>query len=482
MVDFSRTRDSLEHGKTHWGGSWRRWKILLVTEDRKLHEELAKGAFQVVWLTELSKLRKIIEENDFQALVIVQGEREELLRDVVRETDGTDLPWTFVVVPDLRDLSKIEYLPQKSRWTILLEPQSPMRLSALVEQTLERRSLSGELQYLRHREPYIYDPKKIVAESASMKAVIELARKVASSEATVLIQGETGTGKELLAAAIHFNSPRRSAPFLVVNCAGLHEELLESELFGHEKGAFTGAHRSRMGRFEQANGGTVFLDEVAEMSPRVQAKILRVLQERCFERLGGTETIKVDVRILASTNKDLMRAVEERKFRKDLYYRLSVVPIQIPPLRQRPEDILPLANFFLSKYGSSKGHRIKGFDPQAQKAMLQYPWPGNVRELENVVERAVSVCRKEMISPADLMLPEAPSSSDFRIQLPPQGITIQEVEKSLIIQALERTNWVQRKAARLLGISPRALHYKLRKYKIPTKRRRVGIDSRGKGH
>jgi len=482
MVHFPEKKDPLDYWEAQTGGPPRRWDVLLLSPRRELSVVLGGGPFQLLWLKDASKLGEILEQKDFHALIIAPGPKEGLLRDVVRELKGRELPWTVAIVPDLALFSGMEELPQKSRWTIMLEPQHPSTLASLIERALEGRSLSGELQYLRHREPYIYDPKRIVAESPSMKAVIELARKVAPSDATVLIQGETGTGKELVAAAIHFNSLRRHGPFLVVNCASLHEELLESELFGHEKGAFTGADRSRIGRFEQAHGGTLFLDEVAEMSPRVQAKILRVLQERCFERLGGTESIKVDVRILASTNRDLMKAVEERRFRKDLYYRLSVVPIHIPPLRQRPEDILPLANFFLSKYASSKGCRTTGFDPEAQKALLAYSWPGNVRELENVVERAVAVCRHELITPSDLMLPEVLPSPESHVQLPPGGVTLREVEKSLIIQALERTNWVQRKAARLLGISPRALHYKLRKHKIPSRGRGAGIDRPWKGH
>jgi len=482
MVHFPEEKDPFDPWEARPGWPSRKWNILLVSPQRELSEELEGGAFQLLWLRDASKLGEILEQKDFHALIIAPGPEERLLKDVVREVKGKALPWTVAIVPDLGLFSSIEHLPHKSRWTIMLDPQHPKTLATLIQGGLEERTLSGELQYLRHREPYIYDPKRIVAESPSMKAVIELVKKVAPSDATVLIQGETGTGKELVAAAIHFNSLRRHGPFLVVNCASLHEELLESELFGHEKGAFTGAHRSRIGRFEQAHGGTLFLDEVAEMSPRVQAKILRVLQEKCFERLGGTESIKVDVRILASTNRDLMKAVEERRFRRDLYYRLSVVPIHVPPLRQRPEDILPLANFFLSKYASSKGHRIRGFDPEAQKAMVAYSWPGNVRELENVVERAVAVCRQEVITPNDLMLPDVLPFPESHVQLPPGGVTLREVEKSLIIQALERTNWVQRRAARLLGISPRALHYKLRKHKIPSRGRTLGIDRPRKGH
>jgi len=323
-------------------------------------------------------------------------------------------------------------------------------------------SLFGaEIDYLRHTQKYIYDLDRIVAESPQMKKIISLVKKICPFDTTVLITGETGTGKEVIAGAIHFNSSRRKRAFIKVNCASLPETLLESELFGHEKGAFTGAYKRRIGRFEQANGGTIFLDEIGDMSLSIQAKILRVLQEKEFERLGGDQVIKVDVRILAATNKDLKSLIEEGKFREDLYYRINVVHIHLPPLRERREDILPLAHFFLKRFNFELNKQIKGFSEKAKKIILDYHWPGNVRELENVIERAVLMAEGNIIHAEDLALEYEPFPS-----LVKKGIKLKEAEKELIIQALEKTNWIQKKAAELLGISKRAIHYKIHKYGI----------------
>jgi len=296
-----------------------------------------------------------------------------------------------------------------------------------------------------------------------MKAVLDLVRKVADSASNVLITGDTGTGKELLAAALHFNSPRRRQNFVAVNCAALPDTLLESELFGHEKGAFTGAYKRRIGRFEQANGGTLFLDEIGDMSASTQAKVLRVLQERQFERVGGTQTISVDVRLVAATNRNLGAMVEEKTFRDDLYYRLNVVPLHLPPLRERRADILPLAEFFLRKFRHELGRSGLTFAPATVARLLEYDWPGNVRELENVVERAVLIGGGALIEPADLVL-ERPTKSSIRPPTAREDLNLAELEKSAIAQALERAGGVQKEAAKLLGISPRAIHYKIRKY------------------
>ncbi|HDD35433.1 MAG TPA: sigma-54-dependent Fis family transcriptional regulator, partial [Candidatus Desulfofervidus auxilii] len=323
-------------------------------------------------------------------------------------------------------------------------------------------SLFGaEINYLRHTQKHIYDLDRIVAESPQMKRVIALIRKISPFDTTVLITGETGTGKEVIASAIHFNSPRKKRAFVKVNCASLPETLLESELFGHEKGAFTGAYKRRIGRFEQANGGSIFLDEIGDMSPALQAKILRVLQEKEFERLGGDQVIKVDVRVLVATNRDLKRLIEEGKFREDLYYRINVVHIHLPPLRERREDIIPLAQFFLKRFNSELNKQIKGFSEEAKKLILDYTWPGNVRELENVVERAVLMAEGNFIHPEDLSI-----ESETFPHFTKRGIKLKEAEKELIIQALKKTNWIQKKAAELLGISRRAIHYKIHKYGI----------------
>jgi len=410
---------------------------------------------------------RMLQEEDPNLLLVAPGTSKTYHESLLRLFSGLrrDIP-VILLVNSRQEAGSFEVFLDSAHWNLLVGPQSPENLPTIIGRILEKERLGRELDYLRHREPHIYDFRKMVVHSPKMISVMALVRKIAPSEATVLIQGETGTGKELVAAAIHFNSPRRSMPFLAVNCASLHEELLESELFGHEKGAFTGADRQRIGRFEQAHGGTLFLDEVGDMSPRLQAKVLRVLQERSFERLGGSRTIQVDVRIVAATNKDLRKALAQGTFRKDLYYRLSVVPIQLPPLRERVEDILPLARFFVRKYGHPRGDSPKSIHPEAEEALMRYPWPGNVRELENVIERAMVVAKGPLIGLADLMLPEALPGSLGRVQLPPEGVRLEEVEKSLILQAMERSRGVQRKAAKLLGISPRALHYKLRKHGI----------------
>src|ERR1700716_4210779 len=258
-----------------------------------------------------------------------------------------------------------------------------------IEKALEVKRLRGELEYLRGTQQDIYEFDKIVGSSAALQHVLEIVKKVAKSNTTVLIRGETGTGKELIAGATHHNSLRAARNFVKVNCAALQENLLESELFGHEKGAFTGADKQRIGRFEQADGGTLFLDEIGDMSPSTQAKILRVLQEHEFERLGGTRTLRVDVRLIAATNRNLPQMVSTGHFREDLYYRLNVVSIEMPPLRERKEDVNQLAMFFLRRFAGELKKRVDGLSPDALKLLMRYNWPGNIRELENSIERAV---------------------------------------------------------------------------------------------
>jgi transcriptional regulator with PAS, ATPase and Fis domain len=283
----------------------------------------------------------------------------------------------------------------------------------------------------------------------------------------VIILGETGTGKELVAGAIHYNSIRSDGPFVRVNCAALPEQLLESELFGHERGAFTGADRQRIGRFEHANGGTIFLDEIADMSLYTQAKVLRVIQEKEFERLGSNETVKTDVRIISATNQDLMQRMQQRLFREDLYYRLNVVTIHLPPLRERNGDIGLLIQFFLKKYAGQMSKRIRGIENQAMNTLTRYHWPGNIRELENTMERAVLLTEGDMITGEDLDLffaHESTLGEEERLKLPNAGIRLEDAERDLILQALERCGWVQKDAAQLLGISSRALNYKVKRF------------------
>ncbi|AFQ42677.1 sigma-54-dependent transcriptional regulator [Desulfosporosinus meridiei] len=346
----------------------------------------------------------------------------------------------------------------------LMKPFDIDELLITVAKAFEVESLREQMDYLKGEVRS--GGWQLVGNSETMNGVKHLVERVALTPATVLIQGESGTGKELVAHAIHTLSPRVNGPFIRVNCAALTETLLESELFGHEKGAFTGAHARKTGRFELADGGTLFLDEIGELSFNVQAKLLRVLQERTFERVGGEKTIKVDVRIIAATNRDLLKESQEGRFREDLYYRLSVFPIFIPPLKERREDIPLLVNHFLKKlrtYGQAKA-----FSPGALKQLMEYDWPGNVRELENVVERMVIISQGSVIG--DEGLPIVNSARKVKepdlFVLPPQGVSLEELEKSFLQQAMEQTGGNQSQAAKRLGLSRHAFLYRLEKYGI----------------
>jgi DNA-binding NtrC family response regulator len=349
--------------------------------------------------------------------------------------------------------------------------QKPFEIEEMevkIEKALEMRRMRNELDYLRHTQNDIYDFDRIIGSSAALQKVLSVVRKVTKSNTTVLIRGETGTGKELIAGAIHHNSLRATRNFVKVNCAALPENLLESELFGHEKGAFTGADRQRIGRFEQADGGSLFLDEVGDMSPSTQAKILRVLQEHEFERLGGTRTHKVDVRLIAATNRDLSAMVATGQFREDLYYRLNVVSVEMPPLRERKEDILALGMFFTRKFAGELKKKIDGVESEAQKMLLRYNWPGNIRELENSIERAILMTEGAQITSEDLRLGEIPVAGQSGretvqlVRIPPSGVSLEEIERTALVEALKMSNWVQKDAAELLAISPRVMNYKIK--------------------
>jgi len=342
----------------------------------------------------------------------------------------------------------------------LLKPlANPDELRLTVRRVLEERRVTDEATTLRQATEAGFPFGEIIAGDAKMQAALELGRSVAPTDATVLLTGETGTGKELMARAIHRWSPRAEEAFVAVNCAALAETLLESELFGHEKGAFTGAAAQRRGRFELAHGGTLFLDEVGEMTPALQAKLLRVLQDGTFERVGGTKTVTVDVRVIAATNRDMRRLVGERAFREDLYYRLSVFPIVLPPLRERPADILPLAAHILQQASRRFGKRIVGFADEAQALLQDYAWPGNIRELQNVIERAAILCREDRISPAHLNLSPALGAS-----APTAPKTLRELEREAILAALAAHDGNRRKAAEQLGVGLRTLYARLQEY------------------
>jgi DNA-binding NtrC family response regulator len=372
----------------------------------------------------------------------------------------------FVVMTAFGTVSSAVEAMKKGAENYLLKPLDPEALGAVVERAMEKAKLVQEARRLRDRLRERNAISHIVSGDPKMHAILELVGQVGPSRASVLVTGESGTGKELIAEAIHSAGPRARSPFVRLHCAALSESLLESELFGHERGSFTGAVARREGRFKQADGGTLFLDEIGEIPPAVQVKLLRFLQEKTFERVGGNETLKVDVRIIAATNRDLVAEIRKGAFREDLYYRLNVVTIEMPALRDRRGDIAPLASFFLKRYAVENGKNIDTIADDALEAIVAYRWPGNVRELENVIERAVVLCETGRIE--KMHLPPTVAPSDRRDAVPPiPGSTIAELERYAILRTLEACGGSTSKAATVLGISPRKIQYKLHEYEQP---------------
>jgi DNA-binding NtrC family response regulator len=372
----------------------------------------------------------------------------------------------FVVMTAFGTIGSAVAAVKKGAENYLTKPLEFEALSAVVERAMEKARLLQETRHLRDRlrERNVFG--HIVSDDPKMQAVLELVAQVGPSKASVLITGESGTGKELIAEAIHAASPRAKQPFVRLHCAALAESLLESELFGHERGAFTGAFARREGRFKQADGGSLFLDEIGEIPGATQVKLLRFLQEKAFERVGGNETLKVDVRIIAATNRDLKAEIKSGVFREDLFYRLNVVTVELPPLRDRKGDIAPLASFFLRRYAAENGKSLEGFTPSALAHLTAYAWPGNVRELENVIERAVVLCDAKEVEPRHLpptLLPERERPGPPPIP----GSTIADLEKYAILKTLETCGGSTSKAAMLLGISTRKIQYKLHEYGEP---------------
>ncbi|MBW2043191.1 MAG: sigma-54-dependent Fis family transcriptional regulator [Deltaproteobacteria bacterium] len=364
--------------------------------------------------------------------------------------------------------SAVEAL-KSGAYDYLTKPLDFEVLKISLARALEHSGLKAENATLKSRMSADYDLENIIGKSRPMKELVDMMSMVAPSEATVLIIGESGTGKELIAKSIHHNSRRKDRPLVVVNCAALTETLLESELFGHEKGAFTGADKRREGRFKQADKGTIFLDEIGETSAAMQAKLLRVIQEREIQRVGGEETLSVDVRILAATNRNLEEEVKEGKFREDLFYRLNVVTLRIPPLHERQDDIPLLAQHFLEKYAKKNNKQVKGFSPLAMDMLLKYAWPGNVRELENVIERAVILLPDEHITEKELPTTVTESYAEEKDWVsPPSQVAanrpLEEIEKEAILATLEDSGGNKSETARRLGINRKTLHKKLKDY------------------
>jgi DNA-binding NtrC family response regulator len=393
--------------------------------------------------------------------------------DLIKEIQKKGLPVTVIVITGHGSIDEAVQAIRLGAYDFLTKPIDVDNLRLVVQRALRERALQDEVTLLRAQLQQRYCFRNILSKNPHMHAVFELINNVAHSTTTVLIEGETGTGKEQVARAIHEASTARTGPLVVVNCAALPETLLESELFGHEKGAFTSAVGQRKGRFEMADKGTIFLDEVGDVPPAMQAKLLRVLQERCFERVGGTEIIEVDVRIIAATNRSLQRLVKHGTFREDLYYRLNVVKIDLPPLRERSEDIPLLAAHFAQKY-ARPGESPKQISPPAMEALLNYRWPGNIRELENIIERAIVTSHDHVIQrenlPAEILMPHPPKLP-FHINLDrPLPELLREVaatiEQQYIHKALRKAHGNVGRCAQICGMSRRSVTAKIAEYKL----------------
>ncbi|MBI1894267.1 MAG: sigma-54-dependent Fis family transcriptional regulator [Candidatus Rokubacteria bacterium] len=451
-------------------------KILIVDDEPSLREYLAialeREGYEVGKAESGEEARRLLEEDAYDlALVDLRMPGADGL-EVLRRAKSVDPTLMVVMMTAYSTVETAVEAMKEGAFDYLIKPFKTEVLKVQIRRALEHRALHRENVWLRREVETKYRFENIVGKSPKMQELFETIVRVAGSRATVLVVGERGTGKELVARAIHFNSPRKGGPFVPLNCSAIPQELMESELFGHVKGAFTGAVASREGVFELAHGGTLFLDEISEIPLTLQAKLLRVIQEREFRRVGGTKEIRVDVRIISATNRNLTEAVAKGSFRDDLFDRLNVVQLNVPPLRDRAEDIPLLVYHFLQRFSSEVERPIKLVAPEALALLEAYQWPGNVRELENLIERAVTLARSDRIDVADL--PESILRSSQHqpvpIELPSGGISIERVvaavERSLLEQALRRTGGIQTKAAELLGCSLRSFRYLVKKYGI----------------
>jgi len=447
-------------------------RLLVVEDNRALRVGMARALaerFDVVDVEDrgdaaLARLRDIgLEAYDVIVTDLrMPGADGQAVLRAARERD----PRTAVImVTAFASIEAAVAAMKQGAFDFVEKPFPLEELDARVVKALGHSRLLSEVVTLRAERSARRGSDRVVGRSAGFASALELAQRVAPMRSTVLLTGETGTGKEVVAAMIHEASARAAGPFVKVNCAALPETLLESELFGHEKGAFTSADRVRIGRFEQANGGTLFLDEVGDLSLATQAKLLRALQEQEFQRLGGTRALRTDARIIAATNRDLERALASGDFREDLYFRLNVITIPLPPLRERREDIEALALYFLEQFGHELGRARTGFSQAAQEKLLGHVWPGNVRELRNAIERAVLLSEGTRIEAADLRFGSGtnPAGGAWRPALPPGGVAMDDIERAVVLEALERHGWVQKEAAAWLGVSRRKLNYMIQR-------------------
>jgi two-component system, NtrC family, response regulator len=451
---------------------------ILVVDDEKnytavLNAVLEEEGFETFVANSGAKALEVIEREEISLVItdmkmpVMDGLA--LLEKIKRRQP--DMPVILMTAHGTVD--KAVEAMQKGAYTFILKPFENERLVMYANKAVELHRLVKDNQRLQHEVEYQYSFDNIIGKSQAMQNVFKTIRKVGPASATVLILGESGTGKELVAKSIHFNSPRRNKPIIAVNCAALAENLLESELFGHEKGAFTGAISRKKGRFEMADGGTIFLDEIGELPPSLQVKLLRVLQEKTIERVGGTLPIPVDIRVIAATHRSLKQEIEEGRFREDLFYRLNVVRIQLPPLKQRPEDIHLLIDHFIRKYSKERpaGKTITQVDPAVERLFQDYHWPGNVRELENTIERVMVLCPGPAITIEDLPTELRDHvHNTLHLEGIPADATLYEtlamVERKMILRAMKMAGHVQTKAAEILGIGKSGLNQKLKKFNL----------------
>ncbi len=448
-------------------------KILLAEDEKStrmyINDILEQRGYDVSPFSDGSQAIEAFDEGDFDLVLtdvmMPNANGFDLLRHV-RES-GKEI--AVIIMTGYGTTDKAVEAMHLGAFDFISKPCKPDLIVMTVSRALSWMKLKKENLQLKDKLKDRYDYGKMVGYSDSMRHVFEIIKKVATMDSTVLIQGESGTGKELVARAIHYNSEKRNGLLVPVNCGAIPSELLESELFGHEKGAFTGAIRTKIGRFEMAHGGTIFLDEIAEMSPMLQVKLLRVIQEKSFERVGGVSPVHVDIRIIAATNQDLERAVAERRFREDLFYRINVVPVNMPPLRQRDSDVIILANHFLHKFNKKRNKPLKGFTAETVKALQDYQWPGNVRELENLIEMLVVMKDDGFIDLSDLppKIARTDKIAEEVVDLDMMSGSYQDMvntyEKKLLTAALEKTGGIKSRAAKLLKIKRTTLAEKVKK-------------------
>ena len=442
--------------------------ILIIDDDEAIRDScsqiLKKEGFRVKASKDGIEGLRLFKEESFQVVLLdlrLPGlDGMEVLSRIKEENPETPV----VIITAYASIESAVEAMKRGAFNYLAKPFSPEELRVITRKALKSREVFFENIYLRQELEKKTEFDMVVGKSKAMEKVMDISRRVAATESTVLISGESGTGKELLAREIHNHSLRKNAPFVVVDCGALVETLFESELFGHVKGSFTGAHETKHGRFEVANGGTIFLDEIGNISLNIQAKLLRVIQEREVTRIGSTKPIKVDVRILAATNQELADLVRKEKFREELFYRLSVVPIHLPPLRERKEDIPLLVEHFLQKYNKRTRKNINSISPAVKKALMEYDWPGNIRELENTVERAVVLSKGNEIELESLVYHGITSSSSLFHLAGGRYKTLSEIEKDYIKTVLQAEHGNKSKTAKILGIDRKTLMAKIRKY------------------